>query len=88
MGKRKCRRVVDERIGSWNMSEASKITGLTENRRIEKARAPIRRRTKKARTFPKACLRLLSAAVSEPDIDGRARAPTEIFKGFGRWGGL
>lgn len=29
---------------------------LTENRRIEKARTPIRRRIKNARTLPKACL--------------------------------
>lgn len=45
---------------------------LTENRRIEKARTPIRRRIKKARTLPKACLTEDTPFwASEAAIDGQ-----------------
>jgi hypothetical protein len=53
---------------------------LTEKRRIENARTPIRRRMKKERTPPKACRKVVAVAVavaaddaSEAAIDGRER---------------
>lgn len=48
-----------------------RIRGFTENSRIEKARTPIRRRMKRERTFPKACLKVAPLEVSESAIDGQ-----------------
>lgn len=47
------------------------IVELTEKRRIENARTPIRMRMKKERTFPKACLKDVPLEVSEAAIDGQ-----------------
>lgn len=47
---------------------------LTENRRIENARTPIRRRMKKERTPPKACRKLVAVDASEAAMDGREEA--------------
>lgn len=45
------------------------IIELTEKRRIENARTPIRMRMKKERTFPKAFLKVVPLEVSDASID-------------------
>lgn len=55
-----------------------RIRELTENNRIENARTPINRRMKNERTFPKACLKVVSLEVSEAAIDGQNRATSFV----------
>lgn len=63
----------------WNLNDIQtkdpepKIRAFTENRRIENARTPIRRRMKTDRTFPNASRRLAALASSEAAIDGSIR---------------
>lgn len=50
---------------------------LTEKRRIENARTPIRIKMKKERTLPKAFLKEVALAASEAAIDGQIELSRE-----------
>lgn len=62
----------------WNKRDDAM---LTEKRRIEKARTPIRIKMKKERTLPKAFLKEVPLEASEAAIDGQIELGKERERG-------